>query len=184
MTDFGLKYVFSALDGSEQLFNLTADPHEMEDLSTKLPSDLASLRSLLGAQFLSEGRGVEWVSSEGLPIPRPPQAYSPNFPKDPTPSPTPDPCPKPPPIATNCPLWFSTQGSGGYYRSCGGPSGNLKAFSQLTVNQAKDWCCGNSLCAGFDYDNGAGWFKRNALGGWTNSSAYFGVYKAGQVPGH
>ncbi len=85
---------------------------------------------------------------------------------------------------------MSTRGAGGYYRSCGGASGNLKAFAGLTVAAAQAWCCGNSSCAGFDFEesggsgSGSGFFKTNALGGWLNSSAYFGVYKPGQVPGH
>jgi arylsulfatase len=81
----GLKYIFSAYDGSEQLFNLTADPHEMVDVASRLPSELAELRALMGAQFSSEGRGAAWVSASGLPIPRPPQLYSPHFPVDPDP---------------------------------------------------------------------------------------------------
>jgi arylsulfatase len=178
-----LKYIFSALEGAEQLFNLTADPHEMQDVAAAQPSDLAELRALMGAQFLREGRGPAWVSPQGLPLPRPAQAFSPHFPAEP--SPTPSPCPPPPPIASDCPSWFSTQGTGGYYRSCGGPSGNLKAFSGYTVAQAQAWCCTNHLCAGFDFDGkGSGFFKTNALGGWSNSSLYFGVYKVGQVPGH
>ena len=73
---------------------------------------------------------------------------------------------------------------GGYYKSCGGPAGNLKAFTGYTLAQAQAWCCRNTQCAGFDFDSGAGFFKTNALGGWQNSSAYIGVYKSGQVPGH
>ena len=100
------------------------------------------------------------------------------------PSPTPSPCPPQPPIPTTCASWFSTEGAGGYFRSCGGAAGNLQHFSGYTVQKAKDWCCANAQCAGFDFDAGAGFFKTNALGGWANSTSYVGVYKPGQVPGH
>ena len=54
------------------------------------------------------------------------------------------------------------------------------------MEAAQAWCCGNSSCAGFDYDGASrsGFYKTNALGGWLNSSVYVGLYKPGQVPGH
>ena len=191
VADSGLKYIFHAHSGGEQLFNLSADPREMQDLAglPQYAGELAGLRAAMGAQFLAEGRGGGWVSPQGLPVVRAPQAYSPHFPQEPAPpSPPPQPsCPPTPPIAATCGQpWVSTQGRGGYYRSCGGPAGNLKPFAGLSVQAAEAWCCGSVQCAGFDYDraSSSGYYKTNALGGWTNSSVYFGVYKAGQVPGH
>ena len=82
----GLKYIFFAQDASEQLFNLTADPNEMEDLaqSRSYASELAALRGRLVAQFEREGRGPAWVSANGTLLVRATgQVYSPNYPKGP-----------------------------------------------------------------------------------------------------
>jgi hypothetical protein len=183
VTAEGLKYVFLATNGAEQLFNLTADPHEMENVAgapAYAPS-LAALRAALGAQWAAEGRGAGWVGADGLPVPRGPagQVYSPNFPSAP-------PCPQPPTPVCGA-SWFST--TGGYYRSCGGAAGNLAPFSDLSVEAAQALCCANRKCAGLDFavgkgGKGSGFLKTNALGGWTDSTAYVGFYKPGQVPGH
>jgi len=93
VTDAGMKYVFLATDGSEQLFNLTSDPHEMKDVAKDpaFASTLQGLRKALGTQWVREGRGGKWVDGKGLPIPRGPagQVYSPNFPSSDSPHPSP-----------------------------------------------------------------------------------------------
>jgi arylsulfatase len=83
LTDGKMKYVYWAMTGSEQLFNMTADPYEYTDVSA-LPAYsgvLASWRARLVAQFQAEGRGPTWVRSNGTLVPRPEgQLYSYNYP--------------------------------------------------------------------------------------------------------
>jgi len=91
----------------------------------------------------------------------------------------------PPPIPTGpCDTWTHTQGQ--YYDASGGGSGNLGTFSDLTPEEAQTACCANAECAGFSITNGAakgsGYYKRNAQGGLTQSSAYDGYTKPSQVP--
>ena len=71
LTDGRWKYVFHALDGSEQLFDLDADPLEERDLSSEdeYAERLSLWRTRMGAH-LSE-RGEAWVTDEGLPRVRP-----------------------------------------------------------------------------------------------------------------
>ena len=182
LTAEGMKYVFLATDGGEQLFNLTADPHELANVAGEpgYAPTLAALRAALGAQWVAEGRGSGWVGGSGLPIPRGAagETYSPNFPAAA--------CPPPPAPVCNG-SWFGT--SGGYYKSCGGAAGNRAPFSGLTPQEAQAACCADAGCAGFDWaaekgGKGAGFFKNNALGGWADSTVYVGWYKPGQVPGH
>ena len=191
LTGAGLKYIFQATDGGEQLFDLAADPKELTDLSA-VPAyapQLASLRAAMGAQWAAEGRGAEWVGADGLPVARGAagQTYSPHFPSPP-PAPSASPCPPAPPIpGAPCASWYAT--SGGYVRSCGGPAGNRGSFAGLTPEEAKAVCCEDKGCAGFDFAAGAGgkgsgFYKTNAMGGWLDSAAYVGYYKPGQAPGH
>lgn len=81
-TDGQIKYIFNALDGSEQLFNLTQDPTEMVDLA-RIPghSDtLALWRTRLVTLYEQQGRGSDWVVNGQL-IPRPQNlVFGPNFP--------------------------------------------------------------------------------------------------------
>lgn len=80
----GLKYIFWAPTGEEQLFDLNKDPYEMIDLSTdpSYQNSLLAMRALLVEQFNSENRGPEWVDSNGkLLIRTQGQTYSPNYPK-------------------------------------------------------------------------------------------------------
>jgi hypothetical protein len=88
-----------------------------------------------------------------------------------------------PPIPTgNCNNWTKT--TGGYYESCGGSSGNVGSFSDLTVAEAEAHCCSDSKCAGFSYAGGAkgsGYYKGNANCGFTKGN-YEGYFKPSQVP--
>jgi arylsulfatase A-like enzyme len=81
-TDGQTKYVFWALTGQEQLFNLTEDRYEMTDVSkqTAYGSVMDLWRSRLVQQYTAEGRGELWVRNGSL-VPRPKsQLYSPNYP--------------------------------------------------------------------------------------------------------
>jgi len=83
LTDGKMKYVFRAMDGQEQLFNLTADPYEEVEVSgvAAYASVLKLWRSRLVQQFEHEGRGHEWVRNGKLMHRRKSQTYSPHFPK-------------------------------------------------------------------------------------------------------
>jgi len=80
LTDGRWKYIFHAFDGSEQLFDLSDDPNEINDLSSN-PSHSGTLqlwRERL-ARHLSE-RGDGWVTN-GRPLRRPRRRlYSPHYP--------------------------------------------------------------------------------------------------------
>jgi arylsulfatase A-like enzyme len=81
-TDGQTKYIFWALDGAEQFFNLTADPYEMTDLSAEpaYAPLIQMWRSRLVSLYEAEGRGPLWVRNGTL-IPRPAgQLYSYNYP--------------------------------------------------------------------------------------------------------
>eukprot|EP01062_Namystynia_karyoxenos_P022380 TRINITY_DN18574_c0_g1_i1.p1 TRINITY_DN18574_c0_g1~~TRINITY_DN18574_c0_g1_i1.p1 ORF type:complete len:561 (+),score=130.00 TRINITY_DN18574_c0_g1_i1:75-1685(+) len=83
LTDGQMKYVFRAWYGDEQLFNLTADPGELYDVagSPNYSAELRKWRSRMVAQFQSEGRGKDWVSSTGELLRRAKgQTYGPNYP--------------------------------------------------------------------------------------------------------
>lgn len=80
LTDGRVKYIFHAFDGSEQLFNLEADPHELADLSgdAAWSATLQTWRSRM-AEHLAP-RGPKWVL-DGKPVSRPEKMlYSPNYP--------------------------------------------------------------------------------------------------------
>lgn len=81
LTDGRHKYIFHAYDGSEQLFDLDADPRELTDLSGVRASTavLQTWRSRMAAHL--EPRGPEWTRN-GRPIPRPrAMLLSPNYPR-------------------------------------------------------------------------------------------------------
>ncbi len=81
LTDGQYKYIFHAFDGSEQLFHLAADPHELDDLagSVEHASTLATWRGRMARHL--EPRGPEWVSN-GRPLPRPKRMpFSPSYPR-------------------------------------------------------------------------------------------------------
>jgi hypothetical protein len=89
LADSGMKYVYRAFFGEEQLFNTTADPWEMVDLSTDPAhaDTLQTWRARMVAQFEKEGRGPAWVA-DGKLVPRPQSInYGPNFPLPPPPAP-------------------------------------------------------------------------------------------------
>lgn len=75
------KYIFFALDGSEQLFCLSNDPNETIDLSNDKPKShiLHYWRSVMIKQFESEKRGKEWVFNGKLVV-RKSIKFGPNFP--------------------------------------------------------------------------------------------------------
>jgi arylsulfatase len=80
ITDGKWKYIFHAYDGSEQLFDLIADPHEQNDLSSDATHSTAlrEWRSLM-VQHL-EPRGEQWVKAGRL-VARPESMlHSPNYP--------------------------------------------------------------------------------------------------------
>lgn len=86
LTDGRTKYVFSAHDGSEQLFNLTADPGETFNLAgsddTDVAAELAVWRARLAAHLAP--RGERWVDAQGrLVAPRDNVLYGPNYPDPP-----------------------------------------------------------------------------------------------------
>lgn len=80
LTDGQTKYIYHARDGREQLFNLSRDPGELNDLSVdRGSSETLSLWRSRMTEHLAV-RGEEWVRSGRL-IPRPKgQLYSPNYP--------------------------------------------------------------------------------------------------------
>jgi len=77
-----LKYVFNAQDGSEELFDLRADPKETINLATKPAHSrsVARLRAALVKQYQREGRGEGWVQMGKLVWPRRRQATGQNYP--------------------------------------------------------------------------------------------------------
>ena len=79
LTDGQWKYIFHANTGQEQLFHLTADPAELNDLAAANPEELGKWRTRLIAHL--EPRGVEWVQNGVLQQRHKSQLYSPNYPK-------------------------------------------------------------------------------------------------------
>jgi arylsulfatase len=83
LTDGKVRYVFLALTAGEQLFDLTVDPYEMNNLAADPAhaSVLALWRSRMVAQFEAENRGPRFVVNGTL-VARPDSyLYSPNYPK-------------------------------------------------------------------------------------------------------
>ena len=94
LTDGKIKYVFRANYAAEQLFNLTSDPHELDELSAD-PAHAGTLklwRGYMVKQFEQEGRGPAFVQDGVLQQRTKGQTYSPNYPGG-TPSPHPKPKP-------------------------------------------------------------------------------------------
>eukprot|EP01061_Rhynchopus_euleeides_P042765 TRINITY_DN745_c0_g3_i1.p1 TRINITY_DN745_c0_g3~~TRINITY_DN745_c0_g3_i1.p1 ORF type:complete len:522 (+),score=145.15 TRINITY_DN745_c0_g3_i1:87-1652(+) len=90
LTDGSMKYIFNAnfpqnstVFPQEQLFNLTADPFELQDVAThpEYASALGVWRQRLVDQFEQEGRGASWVSGGVLMQRTKGTTYSPNYPQ-------------------------------------------------------------------------------------------------------
>jgi len=77
LTDGKWKYIFDAYDGSEQLFNLEQDPHELTE-----SGDAAALR-LWRARMVAhlEPRGERWVANGRLRVRPESMLYGVNYPK-------------------------------------------------------------------------------------------------------
>lgn len=75
------KYIFHALDGEEQLFDLDRDPHELQDLAGDVQHQetLRTWRSRMLAHL--EPRGARYVSQGKLALRPEGQLLSPNFPR-------------------------------------------------------------------------------------------------------
>lgn len=82
LTDGRLKYVFHAHSGTEQFFNLTADPMETKDLSREplMGVEIKKWRERMVQQFVREGRGEAWVQNGKLVVRTHSCLYSPHFP--------------------------------------------------------------------------------------------------------
>lgn len=79
--DQGWKYIYSATDGVESLYNLNSDPYETKQVSSEHPDEVQRLRSLLVAQFEGEGRGDDWVLDGDLVVREESIKLSPNYPE-------------------------------------------------------------------------------------------------------
>jgi arylsulfatase len=82
LTDGKVKYIYYAFDGREELFDLTNDPRELQNIA----ADPAHKSTLLQwrqhmVEHLSE-RGEQFVSGGKLTIRKERLLYSPNFPKE------------------------------------------------------------------------------------------------------
>lgn len=81
LTDGRMKYIYHARDGQEQLFNLTADPHELRDLAgVPAGSDvLRQWRSRMVDHF--SVRGERWLKGGKLALRATADGQSPNYPR-------------------------------------------------------------------------------------------------------
>lgn len=80
LTDGHWKYIFQAYDGSELLFNLDKDPHELKDVSSSEMETLKKWRQYMVEQFVEEGRGEDWVQGGKLMTREKGMLYSPHYP--------------------------------------------------------------------------------------------------------
>jgi arylsulfatase A-like enzyme len=82
IVDGTMKYIYFANDGSEQLFNITADPLESYDLATDAAriDELAVWRQRLVQQFIDEGRGERWVKNGELVVRTESVVFGDNYP--------------------------------------------------------------------------------------------------------
>jgi len=81
LTDGHTKYIFHAFDGSEQLFDLDNDPHELQDLASD--SAHQALLKTWRARMVKhlEVRGEKWVKDGKLLVRKESIPISPNYPK-------------------------------------------------------------------------------------------------------
>jgi arylsulfatase len=81
LTDGSWKYIFHANSGQEQLFDLSADPYELNDLAGQAEST-DSLRKWRGRMIAHLApRGPSWVVNGTLAVRHARQLYSPNYPR-------------------------------------------------------------------------------------------------------
>ena len=82
LTDGKIKYVWYFRSGEEQLFDLSKDPYELQNLAEKKSSQksLEAMRQAM-VEHLAE-RGEEWVKNGKLVVREKSLLYSPNYPKD------------------------------------------------------------------------------------------------------
>ncbi len=78
LTDGKFKYIYYATSGTEMLFDLQNDPHELTDLADAQPTELATWRQRL-INHLSV-RGSSYVENDQLQIRSSSRVYSPNYP--------------------------------------------------------------------------------------------------------
>jgi arylsulfatase len=84
LTDGRQKYIYSAYDGREQLFDLDKDPGECHDLAGESSSqDTLKLWRQRVVTHLSE-RGREFVENGALAMRKKRLLYSPNYPREST----------------------------------------------------------------------------------------------------
>ena len=76
--DGNMKYIFNAHTGQEQLFNLTEDPFELENLADG--DNTLVWRQRLIEQFKEEGRGPLFLRDDELVVPRKPLLFNKNYP--------------------------------------------------------------------------------------------------------
>lgn len=88
LTDGDTKFIFRAFFGDVQLFNLTADPGETQNLAgdPAYAHVQATWYARMVQQFEDEGRGPTWVKGGVLQKRVKGQLYSPNYPKQPPPA--------------------------------------------------------------------------------------------------
>jgi hypothetical protein len=80
LSDGRTKYIFHALDGEEQLFDLAADPGELHDLASD-PAAAETLRLWRGRLIDHlEPRGPQWVKNGQLALRPQSILTSPNYP--------------------------------------------------------------------------------------------------------
>ena len=87
--------------------------------------------------------------------------------------------------AAGCPANTWTKTVSSYHESCGGGSGDVGTFSNLTAVQAQAACCANPDCAGFSITKGAtgsGFYKGNANCGVTQAPDYNGYTRTAAIP--
>jgi arylsulfatase A-like enzyme len=86
LTDGDTKYIFNAYFASEQLFDLSSDMNEMNDLAPLAPTNssvnatLSLWRQRLVSLFENEGRGNAWVKNGVLQQRIAGETYGPNYP--------------------------------------------------------------------------------------------------------
>jgi hypothetical protein len=76
--------------------------------------------------------------------------------------------------------WVHT--TDGYYEVADPYTDNLGYFTDKTASEAKAVCCANRKCAGFEFSNGAGYYKGNAMGGFVKLAGTESYFKKACIP--